>query len=467
MSTLKFGVLFFLLTRIMFLGAFMESNIHRWKNHVRKLHNSKMTKTATNPISPGTHLVLWRGEGTKGYCLQFRQLELQSAYEASTMNEGHTRTKLSFHNALPVNTKDDDMFEALQYINAPSMNDIGALRKAANRSALVRHLYCILSTGKSYEELVSKAINSNTLIDLQSDSSRSWCLRLHQYDNISEKGIRFGVSKRSSLAEEKKALREMSNLLQTFKGPVKLKSPQHPIYIFRGLKSDGEELVMAERVASSIQTSLIAPKTRICVTRTPLCPLAAVLLCNLSKLKDGETVLDPFSGSCSSLLAAAMVVPSCKSVGIEIVDDSIVNRKDILQDFETRNLQPPLALIKGDCSDLDIRDQAKRFVGKEGFDVILADPPYGRREKIHQHDVPPLIDLVRCIANDLKLDRPLLNKSTGRLVSFVPNSSNESIHDSLPSADDLSKANLEMTSLTEQPLSETLSRWLVVYQSKM
>lgn len=466
MSRVKFGVFYFLVTKMVFLRAFMESNICRRKNNFRRFHISKMTKTETNPIGPGTHLVLWRGEGTKGYSLQFRQLELQSAYEASLIKKDHTKL-LSFQNALHVYTKEDDMFEALQYIHTSSSNDNTALRKAVARSALVRNLYFIVATGKSYEELVSKTMASNLLTHLQTDPSRSWSLRLHQYDNLSEKGSRFGVSKRSSLVEEKKALQEMSKLLQTFKGPVKLKSPQHPIYIFQGLKADGTEMIMAERVASSVQTSIIAPKTRICLTRTPLCPLAAVLLCNLSKLKDGETVLDPFSGSCSTLLAAAMIAPSCKTVGIEIADDSIVDRNHILKDFETRNLQSPLALIKGDCSNIDVRDQAKSFVGKAGFDVILADPPYGRREKIHQTDVPPLINLVRCIANDLKLGRPLLNKSSGRLASFVPVSTNENLEDNLPSMDDLNEANLEKLSLTEQPLSETLSRWLVVYQSKL
>lgn len=449
MSQLKFGVLYFLLTKMVFLRAFMESNICHRKKFARCFNTFKMVNIETNPIGPGAHLVLWRGEGTKGYSLQFRQLELQSAYEASLMRKEHTNLK--FQNALPLYTKQDDMFEALQYIHTSSVIDTSALRKAAIRSALGRHLYFILASGKSYSELASKALESRLLTDLQSDSSRSWYSRLHQYDNSSEKGSRFGVSKRSSLAEEKRAIQEMSKLLQTFKGPVKLKSPQHPIYIFQGLKSDGDgaEMIMAERVASSIQTSIIAPKSRICVTRTPLCPLTAVLMCNLSRLKDGETVLDPFSGSCSTLLAAAMIVPSCKSVGIEIADESIIDRNLILRDFETRNLQPPLALIKGDCSNINIRDQAKTFAGKDGFDVILADPPYGRREKIHRDDVPPLINLIRCIANDLKLGRPLLNKSNGRLVSFVPVSTNENLHDILPSMDDLKEANLELQSLTD------------------
>ena len=67
--------------------------------------------------------------------------------------------------------------------------------------------------------------------------------------------------------------------------------------------------------------------------------------------------------------------------------------------------------------------------------------------------------------NNQQLSEPLLRRG-GRLVAFVPTNEGEDVKSDLPSQADLDKAVLEMTSLTEQPLSETLSRRLAVFYCK-
>jgi tRNA G10 N-methylase Trm11 len=188
-------------------------------------------------------------------------------------------------------------------------------------------------------------------------------------------------------------------------------------------------------------------------------------MCNLGRVKEGDRVMDPYSGSCSTLLASAMIAPTSQSVGIEIAGDDVVNRERIYEDFESRGLRSPVQLIHGDCTDDVIRNIALNAVGKQAFDVILADPPYGRREKASKNQKPPLVQLIECMGADLQRGEPLLRRG-GRLVAFVPTNEGEDVNDGLPSQADLDKAGLEMTSLTEQPLSETLSRWLAVFYYK-
>lgn len=118
----------------------------------------------------------------------------------------------------------------------------------------------------------------------------------------------------------------MAELVRTFRGRMDLADPTCEIYILEGLRSlrrdvtsneygnadagkdfvirgvggeaVGEEnMLLARVVARGPKTSVYAPKTRICVTRTPLCPIASFALCNVARLRQGATVLDPFARS--------------------------------------------------------------------------------------------------------------------------------------------------------------------------
>lgn len=230
------------------------------------------------------------------------------------------------------------------------------------------------------------------------------------------------------------------------------------------------------------QISFIAPATRICVTTTPLCPIAAYLLCNVARVRDGDTVLDPFAGSCTTLLAAAMMAPQCQTVGIEIAHNGEVNRDDVLLDFQTRNFRPPVALIRGDCTEAAIRDQARAAISatnststasttdKGSFDVIITDPPYGIREKMSDatngSPISPLEALFAAMAQDRRDGKPLLKRG-GRLVAYYPCRPNETLADLLPTEAQAADAGLVLFETREQKIRDTLSRWLVAYESRL
>lgn len=86
----------------------------------------------------------------------------------------------------------------------------------------------------------------------------------------------------------------------------------------------------------------------------------------------------------------------------------------------------------------------------------------GIREKTGYCEDPPLVNLVKCIANDKNSNNRLLRKD-GRLVAFVPNVKGEDVMSSMPTDDELEDAGLVLCQMLEQPLNDSLSRWLVEY----
>ena len=70
------------------------------------------------------------------------------------------------------------------------------------------------------------------------------------------------------------------------------------------------------------------------------------------------------------------------TVGISISTDEAVPRSHILEDFKSRGLSEPVALLEGDAIDEMVRDNAIEAIDGQAFDVIITDPPYGIREAI-------------------------------------------------------------------------------------
>jgi tRNA G10 N-methylase Trm11 len=158
------------------------------------------------------------------------------------------------------------------------------------------------------------------------------------------------------------------------------------------------------------------------------------------------------------------MIPDVRMVGIEIANDQLVNREDIMRDFQVRNLNPPLALIQGDSTVDTIRDDARSFIGGEPFDLIITDPPYGIRESNSHNQGDPIFELCGAMAKDLQDGKPLL-KSGGKLVAFIPCCSSTRIEDCIPPKNMLNEAGLEVGDMIEQTLNENLSRWLVTFHA--
>ena len=258
-------------------------------------------------------------------------------------------------------------------------------------------------------------------------------------------------------------------------GKVNLKKPDCPIYLLEGLRDDiilpterNDDLlykILAIRLELGAKHSIMAPNTRICKSTTPLNSTTAHMLCNIAMIQNGQTILDPFAGSSATLLAASLIASNAQTVGIEVASDDVLSREYIRQDFVSRGLTPPLAVLEGDAIDESTRDDARRLIGDKAFDVIITDPPYGRREGMSKFEgMPALSHLIDAIGSDRSSGKPLL-KVGGRMVAFQPCGRGQNIYDLLPSPTQLERAGLELQDVREQRLSTGLSRWVLSFLS--
>ena len=489
-------------------------------------------------------IIQWRGEGTEGYSTTLRQWEFSCAFKAevadywndsaihSTYLDGiqfEFRDALTYQGPVfhPDTVQNEEVGEpipesqvsayesGMQYlaVQFPSSSDYEygysthaltqLLQNTIKRCSLVRNGFLVVAKGNSYDELASIAMDNGSFNDIikgGSNEDDTWSIRLRRYgpepDNNNDgkkrrsRQARYGKNVRSPLSEERKAIFEMKDLVELFHGKVNLSKPDCKIYLFDGLKNnmvsnrrnsrlEGSKC-LARAIAKGPKTSIYAPKTRICVTTTPLCPIAAFTMCNVAQLRPHFSVLDPFAGSCASLFAAAHIATyssrtTTKSQGgtvsIEVAHNGLVNRDDIRKDFETRSLLPPLEIIHGDSMKYECRQQARRAIGGGAFDCIVTDPPYGIREAFsgnsdgeeQDNSLPPLTQFIYAMGRDRLNNTPLL-KVGGRLVAFIPVRKGETLEECLPESHALEQAGLVMECEgREQVLNDILSRWLVSF----
>jgi len=469
-------------------------------------HKFTTTATTTTTTTKPQLIIHWKGECDKHFSAQFRQLEFLNSLAAvwGKLQESTTTTNttinsiqpptITFTNALECNIDEfgqeqvDLYNEAMQYITLAADDDNDstrhALYDATERCSLVHAIYQIMAVGHVPEDLAPKAIENGGFADmvvtpLPNDGTSSnnknyqkqypltWCVRARNYGGSTGRHS----EKARSMTLEQSMLIALTPLLKTFTGKAHLANPDCKIYVFDGLLGTFP-MILARRRARGPLTFTIAPTTRICITNTPLPPTAAFTLCNVARIRNGQTILDPYGGSCTILLAAAMLAPECQSVAIDIAPPHILRRDHVLQDFETRGLCPPLALIHGDCTSLEIRDQARAAIfdntttttkSNDGFDVICTDPPYGVRESAKYNELNPLDHLFLSIAQDAEQGKRLV-KVGGRVVAFVPVMEEEVLEDCMPSKELTQQAGLELEMVQEQVLNERLSRWMVAYQ---
>jgi tRNA G10 N-methylase Trm11 len=410
-----------------------------------------------------------------------------NAFEFDPTKRGGLDQKLSLHQAGIYN-------HSLQFISVAGNCDLQALLtpeimvNATKRCALVHTLHRVVADGTTYSELIdksrqAKAFGINDMFHTNKDeknnevSFKSWAMFREEYSFGKDlNSPRFGKgSTRSSESKEKAAITALMPLLQEFRGKVNLKDPECPIYLLEGLRDDisiakGDLYkILCIKLASGAKHSIIAPKTRICKSTTPLCSITSHILCNIAMIHGNQTILDPFAGSASTLLAVSLVAPDASTVGIEVDSDELLSREKIRRDFSLRGLKQPLGVLQGDAMDVYVRDEARELIMNAAFDVIITDPPFGKREKmsrsVSQSDgKSALSNLIEAIEHDRFAGKPLL-KRDGRMIAFQPCSNGQNIQELLPTLTQLQKASLILQDKREQRLTGGLSRWVLSFLS--
>ena len=351
-----------------------------------------------------------RGEKSHGNSLQFRHAELKAALctvldEEDLHLEFDNALSASFDASVEMSDYQTEVYQnAMQYVrvfhDSTSKNQQVEIKIAnekwietIQRCSLIRGLYEMVGIGDTIQNLAKSALEHGLLDDMFPsglNANATWRVRLRQYGSTAStsKSKQFGKKMRSPMRQEREAVNQLKDLLIKLGGEVDLKDADVSIYVLEGLlKPTGEEngihlarlLTKGGMLDDGKAITSIAPTTRKCITNTPLAPIEAFTVCNIARIRNGDRVLDPFAGSCTTLLAASMLAPkSLLSVGIEIAHNSQVNRDHIVQDFQSRGLREPSAIIRGDSMDKIVRESAINAVGDKPFDCIVTDPPYGK-----------------------------------------------------------------------------------------
>jgi len=130
---------------------------------------------------------------------------------------------------------------------------------------------------------------------------------------------------------------------------------------------------------------------------TGLRPKLARLLVNLSRAKEKELLLDPFCGTSSVLIEAAVI--GTKIAGNDIDEDMILASKRNLKFYKIHGFR----LVEGDALKLE-----KNF-RKNSVDAMATDPPYGRSSRIGAKNIVELYTgFLKSALNVLKKGRYLV-----------------------------------------------------------
>lgn len=99
-------------------------------------------------------------------------------------------------------------------------------------------------------------------------------------------------------------------------------------------------------------------------------PRESRVLVNLSGIKPGEKLLDPFCGTGGILIESSLV--GCETYGSDFVKEMIEGSEINLNYFN----------LEGEIRELDVRNLKEKWNDKIPFGAVVTDPPYGTASKV-------------------------------------------------------------------------------------
>ena len=140
----------------------------------------------------------------------------------------------------------------------------------------------------------------------------------------------------------------------------------HPEQLLRAIITSGK-IVLGIEVARTDRSSFEARRPHLKPFFHPgvLMPRMARALVNLTQVRAGEVLLDPFAGTCGILIEACLI--GVNGVGIEVQPRLVNGALCNLQDLDC-------SLLLGDAKRLPLKESS--------IDAAVLDTPYGRSAKI-------------------------------------------------------------------------------------
>ncbi len=429
---------------------------------------------STDPPSP--FLVLFKGgaagsgdEGTSLACLrecEFRGLAYDVLGDRAAVASIHftdaLTTDLSLSGGRRPNAQEpseeeeeeedeeDRPSSSLMYVHG--MPTAEALWQIVSRAVLIHAAYEILASGPSYEACAAQTTlitNEDPRLQPLQDDKMSWAAIAWVF------GATCGRKK--ALAGLPQKLAVFKQLLRRLPGPVQLKDPDVQFALLEdGDLEEGEprhKVFFTRQVAKGSRglTERLSLRRRSYVTTTSMEPKASLVMCHAASLRPGDSVLDPMAGGGGLLLAAAQLGAG-RTVGVDVNVTIAVDR--IEANFHELGLPPPAAFVFGDVGEAAVQERVAAF---GPFDILLCDPPYGKRERGALRAEGAVQEAVYTLFK-LAANNHLL-RAGGRLTFFLPMDPVWAAQDILPLLP--SHPCLQLVDISRQPLNTRLDRYLV------
>ena len=465
--------------------------------HVDTFSSTTPSTTTTTPATTSPYLVLFKGgvagnadEGTSLACLRYAEFRAL-AQSIIDPQEDVEEANISFTNALKtdlslaagftkkseivadVGADDDASFDSdssLVYVHGITSREV--LQAIVSRTILCIAAYEIWASGDSLQACADAANNLDTTapaIVVNSDTRSSTLSLPHLIQSKGSWAARnlvFGscCGRRKSLTNLTKKLAMFETLLRALPGEVDLRTPEAQLVLLEdGDVEEGESLHQAFLVREIAQgnrglTERLSLKHRPYVTTTSMDPKTSLVMTNIAGLQKGDRVLDAMAGGGGLLLAAAQLGAGM-TVGVDV--NTSIDLSKVHSNFEALDLPVP-QYVFGDVGSRRVQQQLRDdFEGP--FDVILSDPPYGKREKGGDGDVGEGEGVIEDATRTLiELAASDLLRVGGRLTFFIP--AHPSLVDILPSLP--RHGCLSVESSVPQPLNANLNRWLVTFRKR-
>jgi tRNA (guanine10-N2)-dimethyltransferase len=250
--------------------------------------------------------------------------------------------------------------------------DANCVEKIKRRAALTRLCGFELFTCKAEIKVIAKSIRSTSLNEILANGE-SFAVRIKKVKEYAKKLDTMFIE------------RKLGEIILDIKvnARVSLKNPEKT---FIGIMTD-DKFVFGVKIAEIPPKQFVErrPKKKPFFHPSAMPPKLARCMVNLAKPKTEELVFDPFCGTGSMLIEAALI--GCRVLGL---DAQRHMARGSLKNLAHFNIKPEGIIVA------DAREPPVKKV-----DCIVTDPPYGRSASTLKRTTKQLVEEVLTAANDI------------------------------------------------------------------
>ncbi|CCD73497.1 tRNA (guanine(10)-N(2))-methyltransferase TRMT11 [Caenorhabditis elegans] len=347
------------------------------------------------------------------------------------------------------------------------------VRKLLSRSILVKYAIELSIEAESYDIMYEQIDNKPEIIE--------------KFDKLEESfAIRFFAIGRKKKLDSIERIKAFLDVVPFNKAPICLKSPKNELFLVEEYENPSDEAPKKVYFGKLIGEGRAELKTkynlrdRCYIGNTTMDPELSFIQSNLAMISPGDIVLDPFVGTGGLILPAAEF--GAFVIGTEINYQTAraqgrSSRQGVGQRGESESIKANFEQYKSESQFLGvlIADSSKHGIWScnAKFDAIVADPPYGVREKARktvknkkvdtteeyvQYQQKEEYDLEAAFCDLLNLSARLL-VINGRISFWYPVILENYCAENLPN-----HPAMDLISNCEQPLTRKTSRRLLSYR---